>query len=212
MTKQIVIFGCGGHAKVIADVIQATDSYTIAAFFDNSPKNSEFLGRPVFSDLQQLATFCRTKNITHAVIAIGNNSTRRKLTLDATQIGLELPVLIHPKSVISISAKIGPGTVVMPGVIVNSDAIIENGCILNSGAVIEHDCAVGAFSHIAPGSVLCGGVTVGELTLIGARSVAIPLIRIGSRSTLGAGSVVVRDIPENSCAMGNPAKPKIRID
>ncbi|WP_041577443.1 acetyltransferase [Bdellovibrio bacteriovorus] len=212
MTKQIVIFGCGGHAKVITDIIQATTNHTIAAFFDNTPKNSEFLGHPVFSDLQQLATFCRTKNITQAAIAIGNNSARRKLAAEASQIGLELPVLIHPKTVISPSAKIGPGTVVMPGVIVNSDAIIESGCILNSGAVIEHDCSIGAFSHIAPGSVLCGGVTVGELTLIGARSVAIPLIRIGSQSTLGAGSVVVRDIPENVCAMGNPAKAKSRTD
>lgn len=212
MTKQIVIFGCGGHAKVVVDIIQSTPSYTIAAFFDNSPKNADFLGSPVFSDLQQLAEFCRSKHIANAVVAIGNNSIRKKLTQDATQIGLALPALIHPKTIISPSAKVGPGTVIMPGVIINSDATIEHGCILNSGVVIEHDCTVGAFSHIAPGTVLCGGVEVGELTLVGARSVAIPLIKIGAHTTLGAGSVVVKDIPANVCAMGNPAKPKGRVN
>lgn len=41
---------------------------------------------------------------------------------------------------------------------------------------------------------------------IGANSVIVPGVRIGKRSQIGAGSVVTRDIPPFSIAVGNPAK------
>ncbi|AHZ84223.1 Putative acetyltransferase EpsM [Bdellovibrio bacteriovorus] len=207
--KKIVIFGCGGHAKVVVDSIRASASHTVSAFFDNSPKQNELLGLPVFSDLKELSAYTIANQIEFAVIAIGNNTARHALQQEAIRLGFKMATVIHPNTSISPTARIGSGTVVMPGVVVNSDAMIEDGCILNTGSIVEHDCTVGSFAHIAPGSVLCGGVSIGEMTLVGARSVAIPLIKVGSQVILGAGSVVVRDIPNNVCAIGNPAKLKI---
>ena len=55
--------------------------------------------------------------------------------------------------------------------------------------IVEHDCMVGAFTHIAVGSVLCGGVSVGSRTLVGANAVVIQERRIGNHCIVGAGSV-----------------------
>ncbi len=41
---------------------------------------------------------------------------------------------------------------------------------------------------------------------IGANSVVVPGIRIGKRSQIGAGSVVTKDVPPYSVAVGNPAR------
>lgn len=206
--KKIVIFGCGGHAKVIADIIHADATYSIAGFFDNSPKTPEFLGHPVFSDPNKLKVYASSAQATYAFIAIGDNLARRKLHKEAQEWGFTLPTLYHPSSLISPSANLGPGTVVMPGAIINSNSTVNEGCIVNTGAIVEHDCVVDSFTHIAPGSVLCGGVSIGTMTLIGARTVVIPGKKIGSTVVIGAGSVVVRDIPDNAFAFGNPAKLK----
>lgn len=49
-------------------------------------------------------------------------------------------------------------------------------------------------------------VTIGDNCWIGGGATILPGVSIGSGCTIGAGSVVVHDIPDNSVAVGNPAK------
>jgi maltose O-acetyltransferase len=49
-------------------------------------------------------------------------------------------------------------------------------------------------------------VSIGNDCWIGGNSVLCPGITIGNGVTIGAGSVVTKDIPENSLAVGNPAR------
>lgn len=54
------------------------------------------------------------------------------------------------------------------------------------------------------GCTLCGEVSVGDGTHVGAGSVVRQQIRIGRDSLIGAGSAVVRDIADCVEAFGNP--------
>ena len=47
---------------------------------------------------------------------------------------------------------------------------------------------------------------IGDNVTLGANVVVIGNVRIGNNVMIGAGSVVVKDIPNNSIAVGNPAK------
>lgn len=47
---------------------------------------------------------------------------------------------------------------------------------------------------------------IGDNVSLGANVVIIGGVKIGNNVTIGAGSVVVKDIPDNSVAVGNPAK------
>jgi Acyl-[acyl carrier protein]--UDP-N-acetylglucosamine O-acyltransferase len=73
-------------------------------------------------------------------------------------------------------------------------------------ALVEHECSIGDFVHIAPGSILCGGVTVGGNTHIGAGSIIKQETSIGSDTIIGMGSVVVSSIGNCAIAYGNPCK------
>lgn len=55
-------------------------------------------------------------------------------------------------------------------------------------------------------------VFIGEDTHIGANSVVVAGVHIGKRCQIGAGSVVTKDIPDFSVAVGNPAKVIKRFD
>lgn len=50
------------------------------------------------------------------------------------------------------------------------------------------------------------GITIGEDVLIGTRCIVLKGVSIGNRSIIGSGSVVVKSIPDDCIAAGNPAK------
>ncbi|PLR76404.1 acetyltransferase [Bacillus sp. V3-13] len=49
-------------------------------------------------------------------------------------------------------------------------------------------------------------VTIGNNVWIGGRAVIAPGVTIGDNAVIAAGAVVVKDVPENTVAGGNPAK------
>lgn len=51
-----------------------------------------------------------------------------------------------------------------------------------------------------------GKVTIGDNVFVGASSMILPGVTIGSNVIIGAGSVVSKNIPDNSVAIGSPAK------
>jgi acetyltransferase-like isoleucine patch superfamily enzyme len=52
-----------------------------------------------------------------------------------------------------------------------------------------------------PGLELTGPITVGDNVYIGINTIILPGVNIGNNVIIGAGSVVSRDIPDNSVAM-----------
>lgn len=47
---------------------------------------------------------------------------------------------------------------------------------------------------------------IGNQTFIGANSLIMPGIKVGNNCIVGAGSVVTKDVPDNSLVAGNPAR------
>lgn len=193
----INLFGASGHAKVIMDIIRAQGDAP-GVLFDDSPHCRELHGHPVFRPDERGV-------VGPLIISVGNNSVRRMI---AGRHNVPYARAIHPETIISPSAEIGEGSVVMQGAIIQADVRIGRHCIINTGASIDHECVIGDFAHISPHSTLCGNVHVGEGSWIGAATTIIPGIKIGKNCTIGAGSVVLRDIPDGATAYGNPCKIK----
>src|SRR5690554_6091444 len=94
----------------------------------------------------------------------------------------------------------------MEAAIVKVDSKIGSQVIVNTNASVDHDCRGGDFVHLAPQATLCGGVTVGKGTIIGANATIIPYVTIGAWCRIGAGSVVNKDIPDGATWIGSGIK------
>lgn len=82
--------------------------------------------------------------------------------------------------------------------IVNKGVIIGEHCVLRNSTTIGHKkLADGSFSNCP---------RIGNYVDIGANVCIIGDITIGDNVIIGAGSVVVKDIPSGSIAVGNPAR------
>lgn len=68
--------------------------------------------------------------------------------------------------------------------------------------LIAHDASM--FRHI--GITKIGRVRIERNCFLGDSTIVLPGVTVGQNSIIGAGSVVVKDIPANSVAAGNPAK------
>lgn len=205
--KKIVLIGAGGHCKVIIDIIKSANEYQIVGITDKSAKGN-LLNIPIIGDDSVLQNIYDngTKYAFIGLGALGNINVRNIICDKLRKIGFKLPVLIHRNSIVSPYVKIGDGTCVMAGTVINAGTHISENCIINTGSIIEHDCKIGHNTHVSPNSSIAGTVTVGFNTHIGIGSSIIQGKIIGNNVTIGAGAVVINDIPDNSTAVGVPAK------
>jgi sugar O-acyltransferase (sialic acid O-acetyltransferase NeuD family) len=209
MYKKILLIGGGGHCKSVIDTVIKTKVYSVIGVIDKEENiGQSILGVPITGcedDLQRL--YREGFNEAFVTVgSVGNPKIRIKLFNILEKIGFEIPNIVDNTALISNHAKLGKGIFVGKNSVINAGSLIHNGAIINTSAVIEHDCIIEAFSHIAPGALICGEVHVGENTHIGARSVIKQQIRIGSNSIIGMGSVVLSDIGNEIIAYGNPCK------
>ena len=74
--------------------------------------------------------------------------------------------------------------------------------------ILAHDASTAMFL----GKTRAANVTIGNNVFVGAGTIILPGVQIGSRVIIGAGSVITKDIPDNSLAVGNPARVVCTID
>ena len=201
MRQRVVILGGGGHAKVVADILEEMAQFEIAGYFAPAKSGEGLFGYPWLGD-DAAAERCSDA----AFVAIGDNRRRMDCLESLKRRGVALVNAVHPLAIVSKHAELGEGIAIMPGAVINAGTRVGDGAIVNTNASVDHDCVIGACAHIAPGVALAGRVNVGEGVFLGVGSSVIPRITIGPWTTVGAGGVVVADLPGSVLALGVPAR------
>jgi sugar O-acyltransferase (sialic acid O-acetyltransferase NeuD family) len=204
MPDRLVVFGSGGHAKVVVEAALAREPGREIIILDDSPSAN---GRSLFG-IGVSGTRDRLESLRGSpiVVAVGDNQARAKMISWVHEHGHQLETVIHPKAWVAESIQLGGGVFVSAGAVVIADARIGDGAIINTAASVDHDCVIGETAHIAPGVHLCGNVQIGARTLIGVGAAIRPGISICDDVTVGAGAVVVRDITSAGTFAGNPVR------
>jgi len=199
----IAIIGYSGHSFVVLEAAELMglniEYYCEKDYLLYNPFDISYLGDEGRNDFNW-------ESVNEFVLGIGDNKIRQKVADLIIQKKKELLNIIHPTSVISNYAAIGIGNFIGANVTITSFAQIGNNCILNTGCIVEHECVIEDGVHIAPGAVLAGNVSVGEISFVGANSVIKQGVKIGKEVIIGAGSVILKDIPDHEIWVGNPAK------
>jgi acetyltransferase-like isoleucine patch superfamily enzyme len=71
---------------------------------------------------------------------------------------------------------------------------------------ICHDGGTLLFRHEIPDLEITNTINVGNSVYIGVRSIILPGVNIGNNCIIAAGSVVTKDVPDNSVVGGVPAR------
>lgn len=146
-----MIVGAGGYGQVVKEIADS-EYHNIDFLDDNHP---EAVGR--IDALERIQN-----RYDGVIVAIGNPTIRNRVF----QL-IEKPVtVIHPRAVVSESAKIGPGCVIEANCVINPNAVIKEASFICAGAVVNHDAVVNGFCQIDCNAVVESNATVPEGTKV----------------------------------------------
>lgn len=212
MTRRIAIFGAGGFAREVLQIILDINAYEPSeqpwqpvGFVVDSAYVTEAVihGLPILGSIEWL----KNNPDVAVVIAVGSSAVRCRI---AEQLRNELlnpfPILVHPRAWVGRQVEIGQGAVICAGALITTDIRIGDHVHVNIGCTIGHDAVLNDFVTLNPSVNVSGNVDIGVGVEVGTRSVLIPSASIGEWSIVGAGTVVTKPLPPNVTAVGAPAK------
>lgn len=204
--QRVVVWGAGGHGKVVVDALLAADAYDVIGIVDDDKRKTgtKILGVPVVDFSGGLVEFARA-NFDGMVIAIGDNYIRSEKFQELLELGVTPVTVVHPTAHISPFAKIGQGVMVLAHATINPGTVLEDNVCVNTSASVDHDNHLAYSCHILPNATLAGTVRIGEYAYVGSGAVVIPNLTVHKFSYLGAGAVAIKDVPEGVVSAGNPA-------
>lgn len=163
-----VIYGGGGHARVIGDAIKLNHDELVRYFDDNK----ELL---LISDVPVSSYHESIEEQAKLIIGIGNNEIRRNIS---KYIVHEFGIVVHPKATVAADVVIGEGSVILAGAVIQSGAIIGKHVVINANVTVDHDAVIGDFCSIYPNSYIGGAAKIGRGVSIEACSSVARLIEI----------------------------------
>lgn len=193
----VVVYGGGGHGKVLLDLLGAMGTYTIAGVVDDHfERGRHVLGHTVLGGAEVLVGLVGdgVSLAANGVGGIGRPEARREVFDRLAGAGFTCPALVHPTALVEPSAVLEDGVQILAHAYVGSAARIGFGSLLNTAAVVNHDCGVGRHVSISPGALLAGDVTVGDGSLVGMGATVNIGVVIGEGARIGNSAVVKSDV------------------
>lgn len=200
----LVIIGCGGHARSVADVALAS-GFSSLLFVDAKARDGESIyGFPVLTAEHAQA---HASTLERYIAALGDNAARAEALAHFRRLTGHGPAnVIAREAYVGRDVRIGEGVFVGVSAHLGPSTRLGDNVIINTRAIIEHEVIVGSHTHVAVNAIVLGRARVGERVLIGAGAIIRDGIRVASDVAIGAGAVVTADIHDAGIYAGVPAR------
>lgn len=210
MLKDIVIIGAGGvgreTALIIEDINNINKEWNLIGFVDDNDniQNTKINDYDVVGKLDYLLNY---EKEVYVVCAIANYNVKKSIVnkLKSNE-NIRFATLIHPSTILNRTVEVGEGCIIYQNVMITTNVTIGNHVIVSPKAGVGHDTVVKDYCNLLWNVNISGNVVLKDGVLVGSGATVIQGLKIGEGATLGAGAVVIRDIPMNKVAVGNPTR------
>lgn len=203
--RKAIIFGAGTYGQVYARYLSS--DYDIIGYIDDDATLSgksidglEVLGGKDF-------LLRNVSKETAVFVPIGNNAVRAGLLREFNDSGFETPSFIHPATNIHDSVQTGRAVYILPGTNIMPCTVLNDYVMVSMGVNIAHHNTIGQACFFSQGTNIGASTDIGEKAYFGIGSTLMTGVKnVGRNCLVGAGSVVIRDVPDNAVVAGVPAR------
>jgi len=197
MSKNLVMLGSGGHAKVLFSLLQRKGLKLWGVISSNRllDKNCFYGFNQISSDDEFIKKFSPEEfTLVNGIGSLPGLDARWLVAKKYHDAGFRFKTCIDNTSFVDNSVKLEEGVQILAGAIVQPGVSIGSQTIINTTASIDHDCKIGSNVHIAPGAVLSGEVVIEPMAHIGPGSIVSNGLLIKYGAIIGAGSSILRNV------------------
>ncbi|WP_248513621.1 acetyltransferase, partial [Sporosarcina sp. NCCP-2222] len=192
--KDIVIYGSGGFAREVAqlieDINERSAQWNLLGFIDDNIENHGYVINelPVLGGLEWIVA----KEEIAVVLGIGSPNAKKKVVAKLIDFSnILFPNLIHPTVKFSRFNTIGKGNILCEGNILTTNITIKDFVTINLNCTIGHDTLISSYSTILPNASVSGNVIFEERVDVGTNATVIQGKTVGEGTIVGAAAVVV---------------------
>ena len=208
-SKNLIIYGIGETAEIIADYFNHDSEYTVVAFTVDKEykKTNSLMGLPVI-DFEDIKTeFPPEKNEMFAAASFGKlNTIREEMYKRGKKLGYKFASYVNSNAFKWHNVKIGENSFVFEENVLQYKVQIGNNVILWSGNHIGHQTTIEDNCFISSHVVISGFCTIGRNSFLGVNSSFNDEINFGKYSVTGNGTIITKNTEEGGIYVGSPAK------
>ena len=204
--KDLLIVGGGGMARKIIAKVKKINSkqptWNILGMLDDNPNAMQGVNCD-YSIIDSVKDY-HPKPTDHFVMGVSDPNLKEVLAGVMKAKGVHFETLIGPEADIGDYVTFGEGCIIFTPHVIDSGATFGD-FVTVMGSTVSFDAQIGDYSTIT-GFANTTTAHLGKRVYVGSHAVILEGLTIGDDAYIGAGSVVLRDVPNNVKVFGVPAR------
>lgn len=205
--KKVIIVGAGGLARMIYSWLpdfMGNEDWELRGFLSDrlDALQGYDYDEPILGTIKDY----RPDGNHVLVMAVADPKDKLSIAESLEQRGAMFINLIHPTAMIGKNVTLGNGCVICPRAVLTCDIQMGNFVMVNLGVTIGHDAKIDDGCTINAHSDVTGFTELGKGVFLGSHAVVTPGVKVKDFARVGAGSVVVKQVRQDTTVFGIPAK------